>query len=232
MTTRMSLTVASRVVVAHDGSMPASADLVIVLPQRSQPTPGPLETLIAAVGGAASTIAVAVDRVVSGAVNETLDRVVPGALALVLDRLDLTRMVLERVDLNRVVQATLDQMDLTELVIERVDVDRIVEQANLEPIIDRLPLIDLANYIVDEIDLPRIIRESTGGIATDAMNAARMQSIGIDQAIARVTDAILLRRKARATTAPGDAIPVQERASDGASAPFASEGPARGGEDA
>ena len=192
---------------AHDGSMPGSAELVIVLPQRPRHDPGPLESLLSAFGGAATTIAVAVDRAMSGAVNETLNRVVPGALALVLDRLDLTRMVLDRVDLNRVVQETLDQMDLTELVINRVDIDRIVEQANLGPIIDRLPLIDLANYIVDEIDLPRIIRESTGGIATDAMNAARMQSIGIDQAIARVTDAILLRRKGRATTAPGDAAP-------------------------
>jgi hypothetical protein len=202
------LKVASRADVAHDGAMSGSAELVIVLPQRPQQALGPLGSLLSAVGGAASTIAVAVDRAVSGAVNETLNRVVPGALALVLDRLDLTRIVLDRVDLNRVVQETLDQMDLTELVINRVDIDRIVEQADLGPIIDRLPLIDLANYIVDEIDLPRIIRESTGGIATDAMNAARMQSIGIDQAIARVTDAILLRRKARATTAPGEAAPV------------------------
>jgi hypothetical protein len=116
-------------------------------------------------------------------------------------------MVIERVDLTRVVQATLDQMDLTQLVLDRVDVDRLVDEANLERIIDRLPLIDLANYIVDEIDLPRIIRESTGGIATDAMNAVRIQSIGVDQMMTRITDAILLRRKARATTAPGEAAP-------------------------
>lgn len=202
------LKVASRAGVAHDGAMSGSAELVIVRQQRPQQAPGPVESLLSAVGGAASTVAVAVDRAVSGAVNEALNRVVPGALALVLDRLDLTRIVLERVDLGKVVQETLDQIDLTELVINRVDVDRVVEQADLGQIIDRLPLIDLANYIVDEIDLPRIIRESTGGIATDAMNAARMQSIGIDQAIARVADAILLRRKARATTAPGEAAPV------------------------
>ena len=202
------LKVASQTGVAHDGAMPGSAELVIVLPQRPQQAPGPLESLLSAVSGAASTIAVAVDRAVSGAVNETLNRVVPGAVALVLDRLDLTRLVLDRVDLGRVVQEALDQIDLTEVVLERVDIDRIVEQADLGPIIDRLPLIDLANYIVDEIDLPRIIRESTGGIATDAMNAARMQSIGIDQAIARVTDAILLRRKARSTTVPADTPPL------------------------
>ena len=79
--------------------MPGSAELVIVLPQRPQRDPGPLESLLSAVGVAASTVAVAVDRAVSGAVNETLNRVVPGALALVLDRLDLTRMVLDRVPL-------------------------------------------------------------------------------------------------------------------------------------
>lgn len=155
--------------------------------------------------GAASTVALSVDRVVSGTVNETLDRVVPPVLAAVLNRLDLTRLVIERVDLTRVVQATLDQMDLTQLVLDRVDVDRIVDKADLERIIDRLPLVDLANYIVDEVDLPRIIRESTGGIATDAMNAVRIQSIGVDQMMTRITDAMLLRRKSRVTTAPGEA---------------------------
>lgn len=161
--------------------------------------------LRSAVGEAASAAALTLNRVVSGPLNEALDRVVPPVLDAVLDRLDLTRMVIERVDLTRVVQATLDQMDLTQLVLERVDVDRLVEEADLDRLIDRLPLIDLANYIVDEIDLPRIIRESTGGIATDAMNAVRIQSIGVDQMVTRITDAMLLRRKARATTAPGEA---------------------------
>jgi hypothetical protein len=164
-----------------------------------------LEMLRSAVIGVASTVALRVDQAVSGTVNETLDRVVPPVLAAVLDRLDLTRLVIERVDLTRVVQATLDQMDLTQLVLDRVDVDRIVDKADLDRIIDRLPLVDLANYIVDEVDLPRIIRESTGGIATDAMNAVRIQTIGVDQMLTRITDAMLLRRKARVTTAPGEA---------------------------
>lgn len=173
--------------------------------------------LRSAVGGAASTITLAVDRAVSGAVNETLDRVVPPVLSAVIDRLDLTRIVIERVDLTRVVRATLDQMDLTELVLERVDVDRIVDRADLGRIIDRLPLTDLANYIIDEIDLPQIIRESTGGIATDAMNAVRIQSIGVDQVMTRITDAILLRRRARSTSAPGEAAPASFEAEDSAS---------------
>jgi hypothetical protein len=207
-TARMMAKVASRLAVAHDGVMSGSAELVVVVTQRPRRLPGPLAMLRSAVGGVASTAVLAVDRVVSGTVNEALDRVVPPVLAAVLDRLDLTRLVIERVDLTRVVQATLDQMDLTQLVLDRVDVDRLVDEANLERIIDRLPLIDLANYIVDEIDLPRIIRESTGGIATDAMNAVRIQSIGVDQMMTRITDAILLRRKARATTAPGEAAPA------------------------
>ena len=201
----MVATVAPRLPVAHDGVMSGSTELVVVVKQRSRRTPGPLEMLRSAVIGVASTVALRVDQVVSGTVNETLDRVVPPVLAAVLDRLDLTRLVIERVDLTRVVQATLDQMDLTQLVLERVDVDRIVDKADLERIIDRLPLVDLANYIVDEVDLPQIIRESTGGIATDAMNAVRIQSIGVDQMMTRITDAMLLRRKARVTTAPGEA---------------------------
>ena len=46
--------------------------------------------------------------------------------------------------------------------------------------------------------------EERGGIATDAMNAVRIQSIGVDQMMTRITDAMLLRRKARVTTVPGE----------------------------
>ena len=102
------------------------------------------------------------------------------------------------------VNAVIGRMNLTEIVLDRVDIDEIVAQADLEKIIDRLPLIDLANYIIDEIDLPQIIRQSTGGIATDAMNTTRMQAIDADDLVQKVVDTIMLRRKARKTTAPGE----------------------------
>jgi hypothetical protein len=117
----------------------------------------------------------------SALVNSALDKVVPYA-----------------------VNAVIGRMNLTEIVLDRVDIDEIVAQADLEKIIDRLPLIDLANYIIDEIDLAQIIRQSTGGIATDAMNTTRMQAIDADDLVQKVVDTIMLRRKARKTTAPGE----------------------------
>jgi len=117
----------------------------------------------------------------SALVNSALDKVVPYA-----------------------VNAVIGRMNLTEIVIDRVDIDEIVAQADLERIIDRLPLIDIANYIIEEIDLPQIIRQSTGGIATEAMNTTRMQAIDADDLVQRVVDKIMLRRKARKTDAPGE----------------------------
>ena len=117
----------------------------------------------------------------SALVNSALDKVVPYA-----------------------VNAVVGRMNLTEIVLDRVDIDAIVAQADLEKIIDRLPLVDLANYIIDEIDLPQLIRQSTGGIATDAMNTTRMQAIDADDLVQRVVDKIMLRRKARKTDAPGE----------------------------
>ena len=117
----------------------------------------------------------------SALVNSALDKVVPYA-----------------------VNAVISRMNLTEIVIDRVDIDEIVAQADLEKIIDRLPLVDLANYIIDEINLPQIIRSSTGGIATQAINSSRLQAIDADDLVQRVVDRIMLRRKARKTDAPGE----------------------------
>ncbi len=176
----------------------------MVNPRGPAPAPGPLDALLSVATGAVAMVASTVDRVVTTVVTTTLDRVVPMTVTAILDRMDLTGMVIDRVDLTRVVQRTLDQMDLTELVLERVDIDRLVDKADLEAILNRLPLIDLAQYIIDEIDLPKIIRESTGGIATDAMNSVRIQAIDVDQLLARFTDAALRRKKGRHTDAPGN----------------------------
>ncbi|MFM8897084.1 MAG: hypothetical protein ACKOE2_17365, partial [Actinomycetales bacterium] len=93
------------------------------------------------------------------------------------------------------------------LILDRVDGHRNVAQANLEEIPDRLPLVDIANYVIDEIDLPQIVRESTGGIAGDAVNLLRLQSIDVDRALNRVVDTVLRRRatsdsSSRASTSP------------------------------
>lgn len=103
----------------------------------------------------------------------------------------------------RVTDVILDRVNLTEIVLERVDVDAIVAKADMGAIIDRIPIVPIADYVIDEIDLPQIIRQSTGGIATQAINSVRVQSFGADQWIARLTDSIV-RRSRRHVDAPGD----------------------------
>lgn len=169
----------------------------VALIARRRPEPDPIDPVARAfalvsglVGGAVSVA----ERAVSGVVGTTLDRTVPIIVNTVVARVDLTAIVLDRVDLGLVVQRTLDRMDLTQLILDRVDVDEIVARADLENVIDRLPLVEIANYIIDEIDLPQIIRESTGGIASDAIDVVRMQSIDVDQAISKLMGLLLRRR--------------------------------------
>lgn len=128
-----------------------------------------------------------------------LRRVVEGAL----DSIDVTEIVLQRVDLVAVVDAVLDQIDLTELVEQRVDIDALVATVDLEPVIDRLPIVEIAEYVIEQTDLPAIIRQSTGGVASDAIDAVRLRSYATDVATARIVDRLLPRR-GRKLDAPGE----------------------------
>ena len=130
-------------------------------------------------------------------IGGALDRIVPPLVDAIVSRIDLTDVVISRVDLRAVVETALDRLDLTEIVVQRVDVDRIVAQANIEDVIDRVPMIQIADYIIEEIDLPQIIRESTGGIAMDAFTSTRFSAARTDELMSRVVDALLLRRKDR-----------------------------------
>ena len=125
-----------------------------------------------------------------------------------LDRLDLTELVVSRVDLDRVarrldVEAVLDRLDLTELVMSRVDLDRIAGALDIEAIAyrldltalaERIDLIGLAEQVVVGIDLPQIIRDSTGSVASEGIAGVRMQGMEADQALAHFVDRVLRRR--------------------------------------
>lgn len=207
---------------------------VIVIP-RSEDAPAP--GLIGALRGAAEAagqVAMAMVGVAQSAVvavagpptSAVLDRVVPAVtdavvqrinitglviervdlriiVVTVLDRLDLTDLVIDRVDLGRVIDAALDEVDLTEIVLQRVDLQRIVSEVELDPILDRVPIVELADYVIEQVDLPQIIRQSTGGVAADALDAARMASYRTDVGVAQIVDRLVFRRR-RALDAPGE----------------------------
>jgi hypothetical protein len=110
----------------------------------------------------------------------------------VLDRIDM-ESVLDRIDMESV----LDRFDLTAIVLERVDLDLLIQA-----ILDRIDLIGLAGEVIEGVDLPEIIRASTGSMASDTVQGARMQSIVADEAVSRAVDRFFLRRRQRSTSAP------------------------------
>lgn len=142
---------------------------------------------MAVVSGTAERFQALVER----AVNATLNATVPVVATAIVDR----------IDLKPIVERAISELNLTEIVLQNVDIDAIVAKADLEPIIDRLPLTDLASYVVEQIDLPAIIRSSTGGIAIDALSSARVASMAGDALVGRISDAILLKRR-RNTASP------------------------------
>jgi hypothetical protein len=203
--------------------------VLVTRPAQSGP-PNPLDTLreviSSSVGMAtytASTFATLIEQTVTYAVatsvNAALDRLVPVIAEAIIERIDLTGVVIEQVDLNRIVNSALDSLDLTQLVIDRVDIDAIVGAADIDAVIDRVPIIPLANYVIDEIDLPQIIRDSTSGIAGDAVSTFRKQGVGADQLVARLADRVTFRRRQRKLEAPGDPESLVNRMAEDLSGP-------------
>ena len=92
----------------------------------------------------------------------------------------------------------------------RIDLDAIAQQIDIDAIIARIDIAGLAEDVIEGIDLPEIIRESTGTVASEVVRGVRMQSIDADEAVARVVDRLFLRRRRRATDAPGEPLSLSE----------------------
>jgi hypothetical protein len=160
-------------------------------------------------------------EVLAAKAGRRLDVLVPAVVATVLDRLDLTAVVLDRVDLDRVVTTVLDRLDLTAVVLDRVDLDRVVttaldgldltavvlDRVDLDAVVTavlaQVDLVAIAEDVIDGVDLPEIIRESTGSMASDTVRGARMQGISADEAVGRAVDRLLLRHGRRTVQPPG-----------------------------
>ncbi|HSN07167.1 MAG TPA: hypothetical protein VLV82_07450 [Candidatus Angelobacter sp.] len=152
--------------------------------------------------------------------GQTLDVLVPSVLEPVLDRVDLTGLVLDRVDLERLVAAVLDRLDLTELVLDRVDLHRVVESAldslDLTQLVrDRVDVAALAEEVVEEIDLPDIIRESSTGVAGDVVDGARLSAVAGDELVNRWIDRFLQRQRRHIHRSTGTPTPADGAATTG-----------------
>jgi hypothetical protein len=124
--------------------------------------------------------------------DRVLDALVPQVTAAVLDRLDLTEVVLRRVDMDAIAA--------------RIDIDAVAARIDIEEIIERIDLAAVTEDVMESVDLPEIIRQSTGALASDSVLDVRLQSIEADEAVNRFIDR-LLRRRRRNTKGPMDPTP-------------------------
>jgi hypothetical protein len=98
------------------------------------------------------------------------------------------------------VNAVVSRINLTDIVVQHVDVNAIVARADINPILDRIPMTEIADYVIEEIDLPSLVRQSTGGVADDILGMLRFQAAETDNFITNVVDKVLFRKKTREST--------------------------------
>jgi len=106
------------------------------------------------------------------------------ALEIVVAALDMNAL-LDRVDMNR----ALDQVDI-ERVLDRIDLDRLVERMDLNSVIEHIDV----DALVQQTDLGAVIARSSSGVATNALDVVRSQTVGVDEFIARWITRLRRRR--------------------------------------
>lgn len=149
------------------------------------------------------------DRTESMAIAEAFaDALVPDLVEAMVAHLNLTDLVVERLDLDEVVtrvdlDAIVHRIDPSAIV-DRLDIDAIAARVDVEKILDRLDLVAIAEGVIDELDLTSIIRESTETMATETVGGVRAQSVRADLLVAHVLDRALFRRNRAEPERPSD----------------------------
>ena len=105
------------------------------------------------------------------AADDELRRAFQRTVDTVLDQLDLTALVIEHLDIQRVAStldmnaliADLDMDQLTDRIdmgrlTDRIDIDALVARLDVEALLARLDVPTIAAQVIDELDLPEMIR--------------------------------------------------------------------------
>ena len=122
--------------------------------------------------------------------DRILDRIDPNEIAA---RVDLDELV-DRVDIDAIAK----RIDL-DAIVARIDLDAIVARVDLDAILARVDLPALTEEVIDEVDLGEIIRESSSTMASETVDALRVQGMRVDGVVSRIVDRILLRDGQRQT---------------------------------
>lgn len=144
--------------------------------------PRPAEPVTVPPAPAEPALARLIDRAI-GPLRPVIDAVV----RLALDGLDLTQVVLDKVDLDTVVaavdlDAAVERVDLDRIV-DRVDVDRIIGRLDLDAIVARVAL----DRIVDRLDLDAIVaRVDIEGVVAGLDLDAIVERVALDRIISRL----------------------------------------------
>lgn len=116
----------------------------------------------------------------------------------IVNRIDLDAIA-ERIDLDRIVdRIDVDRIDVDPIV-ARIDLDAVVARVDIGAIVARLDLAGLSEQVIDEIDLGEIIRESSSTMASETVDALRVQGMRVDGLVSRIVDRILQREGKRQT---------------------------------
>ena len=91
-----------------------------------------------------------------------------------------TERVVELVVSALDVNALLDEVDLN-AVLGRIDLNQQLERVDINAVVDRIDV----DALVKQTDLGAIIARSSGGIASDALDAVRSRTVELDEFIAR-----------------------------------------------
>jgi hypothetical protein len=94
---------------------------------------------------------------------------------------------------------------------------------DVQAIIDQVDLPTMTKQVMDEVDIGEIIRESTGSITGETVDAIRYQGMNADRLVSRVVDRVLFRKGDREVAIPSQAprteTPVPAPASDPGATP-------------
>ncbi|MGY1618232.1 hypothetical protein ACI797_15950 [Geodermatophilus sp. SYSU D00691] len=147
------------------------------------------------------------------ALSAVADVAVPEVTRAVLSRLDLTSLVREFVDLDRLaaaldVGAVVDRVDL-DAVVARVDIDRVAARLDLDAVIARLDL----DALVDKVDVSRVVdRVDLDAVVARVDLDRAVERVDLDRAVERVDlDAVVGRVDVDAVVDRVDVDRVLER---------------------
>jgi hypothetical protein len=162
---------------------------------------------------AARTVRALIATVAAAVLDEVdLDEVVSRVdLDRIIGRVDIDAIA-GRIDLDAIVQrididAIAGRIDL-DAIAARIDLDAIVARVDIDAILARVDLPGLTEQVIDEVDLGEIIRESSSTMASETVDALRVQGMRVDGLVSRIVDRILQRDGQRQTgPLPGEPEP-------------------------